>query len=132
MPPPLRRFAASAPPEAIVAAIREDGGCIVEKMFDASTIAAMRDAVLEKARTSADGVPGSATFGYSTAAETRTEAAQEAGPHTELRGTFGAVHMAAEVVFRSGGKIEYATKQLARNRCSSNSSGSRPATWARA
>ena len=79
MPPPLRRFAASAPPEAIVAAIREDGGCIVEKMFDASTIAAMRDAVLEKARTSADGVPGSATFGYSTAAETRTEAAQEAG-----------------------------------------------------
>jgi hypothetical protein len=81
-PPPLKRFpAATTPIEEIVAAMHSDGGCIVERMYDAATITEMREAVLAKAArdADADAAPGSATFGYSTSAETRTEAAQEAG-----------------------------------------------------
>ena len=81
-PPPLKRFpAATTPIEEIVAAMHSDGGCIVEGMYDAATITEMREAVLAKAArdADADAAPGSATFGYSTSAETRTEAAQEAG-----------------------------------------------------
>ena len=84
-PPPLKRFpAATTDPAEIVAAIRADGGVIIEGMYDATTIGSMRDAVLEKAGwgpgdAHADAAPGSATFGYSTALESHTDAAQEAG-----------------------------------------------------
>ena len=70
MPPqPLKRFpAATTPIEEIVAAMHSDGGCIVERMYDAATITEMREAVLAKAArdADADAAPGSATFGYST------------------------------------------------------------------
>ena len=81
MPPPLRRFSAATPPEMLVAAIKTDGGCIVEKMFDSVIITEMREAVLAKAARDSvtDAAPGSATFGYAAASEVGTEAALEAG-----------------------------------------------------
>ena len=82
-PPPLKRLTATTDAATIVAAIRADGGCIVEGMYDAATIGAMRDAVLAKATrdADADAEPGSATFGmYSPAPERDTPAAQDAGP----------------------------------------------------
>eukprot|EP01051_Picozoa_sp_SAG22_P010914 SAG22_NODE_1013_length_6027_cov_4.804318_3_plen_643_part_00 len=60
---PASQAAAAA---AVVEAVREDGACIVEGLFDGATIGTMSEAVLEKARRDAatDGKPGSASQGY--------------------------------------------------------------------
>ena len=57
---PLARFPADTPVEELLAALDRDGGVIVEKMFDADTIAEMRSAADAFAETA---TPGIATQG---------------------------------------------------------------------
>ena len=62
-----------------VAALRQDGACIVEGMFDCTTIATMRASVLRKAERDAgtDARPGSASQGYIPSADVLTEQAPD-------------------------------------------------------
>jgi hypothetical protein len=73
----LSRVQAGAPDAAgaVVASLRQDGACVVEGMFAASTIATMRCSVLSKAEhdASTDAKPGSASQGYIPASETLTD-----------------------------------------------------------
>ena len=65
--------------ETVVAALRDDGACIVEGLFDVATIATMRRAVRDKAQRDADSDarPGSASQGYIPGSEALTESAPD-------------------------------------------------------
>ena len=77
----LQRIPADHPSaaDAAVATLRQDGACIVEGMFAASTIATMRSAVQAKATRDAEGdaKPGSASQGYIDAVDTQTDSAPD-------------------------------------------------------